>query len=389
MRLSLLLAREPFGEILEKTLSGFWSDSGSAPVVVRWGTPAAGDQVWRGNVYLNFFCVEGVDPACFEVIVQEFGHSRSAWRRGIQAAYVQAAIRPPTRRWLTQVGFGVSQPVPYAQELLIIGGNRRIRIIHPRAGRSVVIHKSGFTRTAFDREVHARVGAGSPLAPAFKGVHRSGNAFEEEYFVGTPANRLSADEERRVREEALVRLVTEVHRPTLRAASLSVRLREIAEQVEGVTGGSEAGWKRAIENLAVRVGGASLGLSFSHGDFQDANILVAGSRVRVIDWETAAERSQFYDVATLRSGIRLAQDRVRAWRQVSDAWIRSGSGFPEILIRAETRQVRTAFAALWWLEETLLRAEEAQMCAVTRSLPSQGRFDVELAALEAFLSAHH
>jgi hypothetical protein len=387
MRMSLLLAREPFGAILEKTLEAYWSGNLPGCTRVRWGFPAPGDQVWQGNVYLNFFCVEGVDRDCFEVVAREFGHARAAWRRGLQAAYVRAAITPPFRGWLSQVRFGVSRDLPQSREQLVIGGNRRIRIIHPRAGRSIVLHKHGYGRLAFDREVNARLGAAAALAPLFFGLEAEGNVFSEEYFVGTPANRLPPAREAAGRQEALRRLVTEVHQPTLRVVSLAERLHWVASVLSVQAPLLKEPAFALVTDMLPLLGSVSTGVALSHGDFQDANILAAGDVVRVIDWETADERSQLYDLATLLSGLRLASDRSARWKAQVSVWLSEPFSRPALLVPPEGRGAWLGHAALWWLEETLLRVEELGMAHHADPLPEISKLSDELKTAHGFLIA--
>ena len=276
MRLSLLLEREPFGDILEDTMGDYWGHRLNSPVKITWKGDEDDGTLWRGNVYMNFFCVKDVDPACFEIIKREFSHSRSVWRTGLQAAYVKAAIQPPFRNWLSQVQFSVSEDIPHANEQLLVGGNRRIRIIHPSAGKSMVIHKKGFSKTGFEREIAARSGPAACVAPRFLGLEANGTAFAEEYFIGTPANRFSTGREEIVRSEARVRLISEVHRPTLRSTSLSDYLDKLNKEISAVSEGMEESTRRITDWIIETAGDCEIGLVFSHGDFQDANILVEG-----------------------------------------------------------------------------------------------------------------
>lgn len=361
MRLSLLLQREPFGNILEQTMTGYWGNQSNSSLSVHWGKSEAGGQVWRGNIYLNFFCVEDVDPACFEIIKREFSHSQKRSRRWLQAAYVQAAVRPPFRNWLSQVQFTVSGEVPLAHEQLLIGGNRRMRMIHPSVGKSMVIHKQGFDRLGFDREVTAREGFAAAVAPRFFGLDASGASFSEEYFIGTPANRFSVEQQMGYCHEAKQRLIAEVHRPSLRTVLVS----DYVDQLMHRLGKFTETLTDAIQPLSKwfneHAGDASLGLVFSHGDFQDANILINGEVLHIIDWENATERSQLYDLATMDSGIRLAADSVQAWCAQVEKWLHQSNDFLALEVPALGRDEQLVTAVIWWIEEMIFQLEDAEV----------------------------
>ncbi|QYM77513.1 phosphotransferase [Horticoccus luteus] len=360
MRVSLLLQREPFGELLARTLAPYWSAELGQPVDVRWAQPASGDQIWQGNIYLNFFCVAAVNPSCFDIIVQEFGFARSVWRRGLQSAYVRAAVTPPFRSLLSQVSFGVSVPVPDAESKLVIGGNHRLRVIEPARARSTVIHKAGYSRLSFDREVTARRGLATKLAPPFEGVDTSGLAFREEYFAGTPANRMPAAAEEKARQAAVNRLVAEIHRPSMSVFSLDEHVARVCADLIALCPEATniiGEWKSWFAEFA----SVPIGVCFTHGDFQGANILVQDRRLHVIDWETASERSQLYDLATLDSQIRLAPVALQAWEQTLARWTSVPASAPRLEVAPESRGAWLAHGGVWWLEEILLQFEESRL----------------------------
>ena len=360
MRLSLLLQREPFGEILEQTMSEYWG-SAESPRRITWGKSDTVGQIWRGNIYLNFFCVDGVDPACFEIIKREFSHSQKRSRRWLQAGYVQAAVRPPARNWLSQVQFTVSGEVPLAREQLLIGGNRRMRIIHPAASKSMVIHKQGFDRLGFDREVTAREGFAATVAPRFYGLDVGGASFSEEYFIGTPANRFPIEQQMGYCHDAKERLIAEVHRPSLRAVRVLDYLDQLMHRIGRFPETLTDVMLPLSKWLNERVGDASLGLVFSHGDFQDANILINGEVLHIIDWENATERSQLYDLATMDSGIRLAADSVQAWCAQVEKWLHQSNNFPALEVPAQRSDEQLVHAAIWWIEEMIFQLEDAEV----------------------------
>ncbi|MBK1646837.1 hypothetical protein CKO25_19805 [Thiocapsa imhoffii] len=301
-----------------------------------------------------------MDSACFENIVREFSHARAWWRRGVQAAYVRAAIQPPIRKWLAQVHFRVSRDIPDANQQLLIGGRNRFRIIRPSAGESVVIAKDGFPRQGFRREVAAREGYAKAVAPKFLGIRAHGMAFAEAYFVGTPANRLPSPLASQARHDACQKLVEAVHRPTLRnlliseyGAQLAVTLSELSSAA-----GAQA---QLLVDWAERVcGSAPIGLALTHGDFQNGNILVTEHDLRIIDWETATERSQLYDLVTLSADIRLAADGFETWRQTVTHWLECPEQVPQLLVPIDGRGSLLGHAVVWWLEEAIFQLEEAR-----------------------------
>ena len=360
MRVADLLVREPFGAILEQTLAAYLSEVAGNSVEVFWGKGDKGDQEWLGNTHLNFFCTRDVEAGCFENIVREFGYARAWWRRGLQAAYVRAAVTPPSREWLSQVRFRVSAPIPNASQQLVIGGRNRFRIIHPQAGESVVIAKAGFPRLGFDREIAAREVYAKAVAPRFLGMRANGMAFAEEYFVGTPANRLPAARAQEARHEACRRLIEAVHRPSLRSAPMAEYLEQLAITINEFSSSVGALAQPLADWAARRCGSASVGLAITHGDFQNGNILVTDHDLCIIDWETATERSQLYDLATLSTDIRLAPDRFEKWRKTVAHWLERPAQVPELLVPIDGRVSLLGHAVVWWLEEAIFQLVEAR-----------------------------
>jgi len=112
--------------------------------------------------------------------------------------------------------------------------------------------------------------------------------------------------------------------------------------------------------LRESAGSVPIGLVFSHGDFQDANILVNGEALHIIDWENATERSQLYDLATMSSGIRLSPDSAQTWCDQVEKWFDNEDDFPELAVSTKGPSEMLACAVIWWIEEMIFQLEEAQ-----------------------------
>ena len=154
-------------------------------------------------------------------------------------------------------------------------------------------------------------------------------------------------------------LVLAVHKPSLRQITLADYLQLVHSVFEL---SPRVGHKVRIfaDWVIPRFGFSILGVSMTHGDFQDANILVSGQIIKIIDWETATIRSQFYDFATLVSGIRLSSDRFVAWSKTLDFWLKQPSKIPDLIIPIDSRNSMLYHAIIWWLEELIFQLEEVR-----------------------------
>lgn len=311
MRISHLLQREPFSEILSRTIERHWRARHGKDIRVQWGKGGTG-QRWWGNSYLNFFAGADVPSSAFEVLRREYSHSRVRWRRPLQRGYVRLATTHPSLRWFSNVQFSVSPSLANTHDLLILGGNHRLRLLQPAGGRSTVVLKEQFGAKHIVREVELRTQLAPRCAPALLASNPAQGWFEEEYFAGTPINRLPSDEERAHQHAAVQAIWLDVVAPTLErvpirgwANPLLMRMRETVGRCSAV-GGQEI--LQLAEILVAHVeqlaGGSDIPVAWTHGDLQEANIVVNGSERRVIDWEGADRRFAAYDFFQLASGGR-------------------------------------------------------------------------------------
>lgn len=367
MRISLLLQREPFGEILARTLERHWRERHGREIRVEWGT-AALEQRWWGNSYLNFFAGAAIAPSAFEVLRREYSHSRVKWRRPLQKAYVGLATTHPSLRWFSNVRFSVSPALAGTEDLVVLGGNHRLRLLAPAAGRSTVILKEGFARDHLTREVELRTQLRPGCAPALLAADAAQGWFEEEYFAGTPINRLPPQEEIAHQEATVQAIWREVVAPTLRAVpvrewsdSLRRKIRALVAQNDA-TGGAEM--VRLAEALGQQIeeqaGAHPMPVSWTHGDLQEANIVVNGTRRCVIDWEGADRRFAAYDFFQLATGGRWtdAAWATRVVRAVTGADARLGQWLSAMPGLHERDPIPTWWGLAYVLEELWFRARE-------------------------------
>ena len=160
MRISLLLRREPFVEILQRTLARYWASKHNDDFRVQWisrgqRVSRQTEQQWLCNQYLNAIFLPSIDPTGLEPIRKEFSHSQSVWRRPIQRLYVSMATGTWSRR-LSHATLNVSPEVPDGEQKVIVPGNQKVRILDHVAGQCVSIAKDGFDPIGLCAEMEVR-----------------------------------------------------------------------------------------------------------------------------------------------------------------------------------------------------------------------------------------
>lgn len=312
MRISLLRQREPFSDILERTLGQYFANTYGGDYQVKWSNGKSsgdkGQQKFLVNEYINAIFHPTLTQEAFDPIRREYSRSTSAWKRPAQLAYVRCATTSPTAAWLAHASLCVEPPIPELTNRLIIPGNQKIRILDHLNRTCTSVLKSGFRNDAMradqrGRELAAAVGINVPetlSASVENGVHC------EAYISATPLNRLaSPNQAQQTRQQAfsgIQRLVESTQHQQPLSDYLDALVEQAVDRVNPyssqnpqVVEGTQQ-LVRFLQNQALEhADNESVLLSESHGDFQPANILLNNNGVWLIDWENAARRQSGYD----------------------------------------------------------------------------------------------
>ncbi len=385
MRIRELLEREPFGDILAATLEAFLPVLTGREHRVRWvegrpvGSASRGDgQLWLCNHFLNAVFVPGVRPRVLDPVVREFGTSVSRWRRPLQRAAVGLAVRRPFSRFLAQSSLRVAPSVPRAEELLVLGGNHKIRVVDRARGVAWAVLKEGVPASHLQREVEGRRAGEQAGVPGPELQEVGDRWFREAYVLGTPANRLSRPGAEARLVGAALQALAPLTEPSLRAGDALAYARDAEEAIGRLTadGGVEPAVAEAARSLARRTRervdaaspGGSVRTALTHGDLHPANILETATGLALIDWENWGRRQALYDPLVLFTGSRfpagfparmepLLAGREPAWASDLPGWAASLWASPE----------RHLHLLLFLLDELRFYVEEAASPLVTRT----------------------
>lgn len=326
MKIQQLLQREPFGEILEKTLSRFLSSRFGGTYQVRWRRLqaldslrhqfAANSETWYCNPFLNAIFSAKVDRSILDLVRENYIQTPFRYRRYLQQLYVRLATLRATAPLLSMHALDIIPRLNGQENMLILGGNNRIRLLDLKKRRTWDILKDGFDPACMLSELAVRRTPGAWPFPALRSVAEDNTWYESDYIPAISLNRLNRKQDRipflasalmtlgQWLEQTLTtsttmiyaaRLVEEIRHLSRKGVLFDITDQEMIRQwlVAAVEILSAAGY----EELSVE-------LACGHGDFQDGNILVdADSRIWIVDWEHAHQRQLAYDylVFSLRS----------------------------------------------------------------------------------------
>lgn len=376
MRISLLLGREPFGDILEKSLSRYLQDRYGKPFAVKWrsGRPPrpspSGAQTWLCNPYLNIFFVPGVQRDVTLPVVQEYSRSLKPWLRPLQRLYIDLALRRQTCRFLSRGTASISPALPNPESLVILGGNHHLRLLDGSAKKAVIIQKAGFDPAFMQREIEIRKAHNYLPCPRIHEVAKDSSWYSEDLIFGTPLNRLKSYQEA---ERAVQKVLPSLYR-LYRETGRSMRAMEYAEEIMGRMGARKEAlaqldrqeanelWETA-DRLTKRIAAdkdMEITIVQSHGDFQPANILKDGERVWLIDWEYTRPRQAAYDGLVYSLQSRFPKNLPR---RMIMALSESDGGFLGVMqsnpfVEWQNRPRRHMTLALFLLEELELKVVE-------------------------------
>jgi hypothetical protein len=307
MRISLLEKREDFYKILKETLSDFKDFFKDVD---------AKEQRFFINKYLNFIATSELDSNMFNILVKEYSTSLTAWKRPFQKLYVRVAIHSWFRIFFAQKQ--INLPARY-ERFLILGGNHRIRLFSPGLKSSYILLKKGESLRFVSNEIRLKSEVNPSYTP--KIIDFGEGWIQETYFEGTPINRVSPEEGERIIKQVVQKHFNELLESTLYIQSESrfceEKLNELNEVIYNENIRVDPAIIETIRKTTELIfrqlsGNGIVPLSWTHGDFQMANILVSDTEFKIIDWEASSKRFAFYDFFVLLGDMRIHGNLIEA-----------------------------------------------------------------------------
>ncbi len=310
MKIELLVEREPFWDILKSTLSSYYQFVDGKERTFHVRTKNMSDlfnkDVFLVNSKINSIFNPHVNKDVFGQIKKEFSYHPNILKRWLQTVYINLATTFPFSYLFADHILEVEPSLPHAEDILILGGNNRLRIMDLETNTMIVILKEGFSRYFFDNEVMLRKSLKELDIPKLIASDPEHTFFVEKIISGTPINRLHDDEVSKEALEKAMGNLQKIYDQTIENISLSTYLSQLQserdELLKNTIFSSVSGKVIELSDRLLACQDCNedkmIALATTHGDFQVANILLDKDNIWLIDWENAKKRSVYYDALT-------------------------------------------------------------------------------------------
>ena len=315
MKISLLMNREPFDKIFEKTLTSFLNDFTNDSHRVKWYPKSHNKQntesvqIWYCNPLINSIFVKDANPNIFDSISGEYStNPLKPWRSLIQKLYLNLSVNKIIAPLMAKYFIEVSPPIKDAKNKLIIGGNTKIRIIDVINKRVFVILKIGFDKKYLEREIYVREKFKNLPIPKINLYGKNGLWYCEDYVSGKSPDRMEVNKGHNVLFEA-VQQVHKILNETKSEESLSeyvkILYKKIMDNIDHILTIDKKTTKK-IKDLTSKLVSyldkytdQNITTAYTHGDFQEGNIIYNGENTWLLDWEYSSRRQIGYDLFVL------------------------------------------------------------------------------------------
>lgn len=305
LRIADLRRREPFDDILRRTLTCGWTEQYKEEIRVLPAGTEAGIP-WLVQPLLNAYFVPNCGERARAFLRDNFRYTSVASRFPFQWVLGTVLSSRAGLRLTGSPAFRLSASLPNEEDLLVVPGNQRIRVFDFKAGVCRVFLKNDFDPATMLREIKIR-GEGAPGPfPSMMAWSEDGRWFEEPIIDGFVLARCPPNINRvAVEQKAFEVLDTWLdrssavthaeHRVTTLEQAITRMITVLTARFEGVAAKELKGWVDTLANAAMALG--HIPLAETHGDLQPGNILVEhnSQRIILIDWEHSCQRYRLYD----------------------------------------------------------------------------------------------
>lgn len=304
MKISEMLQREDFYDILPKTLNRYASFLG-----IEQGSVVVKDNGCKADLFVNekLNAIISAKPSknVKDYLKTEYAVNGSALRKVMVNAYLMASTTMVKR--FSQRGLSLKTLISL-NDALIYPCNKKIRLFDFASGMVYTVLKDSFPDIYIKRETEFRQNTDAVFVPK---ITKSGEGCYSETIIknGRPLARIQdeafVEQKKKDSLDLLLSLTKDRERIFAKEylAELKDRCMAMLASKNGFDGESIV--RGIFDKLNDGINDCEIEMVTSHGDFQPGNIWIdEEGKIVIIDWETVKKRSPFYDYAALYCRLR-------------------------------------------------------------------------------------
>lgn len=312
MKISVLKNREPFDKILISTLKLFfnslYNENYKIKLSSKFSLKKNNDinQVWYCNTLINSIFMYNVNNDVFSSINGEYSFNpNKPFKSFFQKVYLKLSQTKYFNILLSHYTYVINPGIENGRNKLIIGGNKKIRIIDIEKKEVFVILKKDFDKIYIQREIFIRKNFSFISTPKIIQNHNNNFWYSEEYVSGIPPNRLKKSKFKIILDKIISELVIlreKTKKTTYIEEYLIILNSKFNNDLENTLLFSDSKKNEirsilnSINQFVVSCSDKEIFTSICHGDFHLGNILTNEDKYWLIDWENSCERNYAYDL---------------------------------------------------------------------------------------------
>ncbi len=310
MRLSEFAQREPIDAIAAQTLTHLWASRFKGELTFELDGPG---RPWRAHDLLSAYFDPDLSAQARRYLRDGFRNTPRRSRRVAQWLLGTALASSPGLRASSRPAFHVQGDAPMT-DLLVVPGNRRLRLLDFARQRAVVATKVGYESESLSVEHRMRTEHRADFMVPVLEADSAAGWLEEPLLEGWPLPRAPRGHDQQASLRWARSAVAQWAEPGAHSRDTQAY---VAELVGTLTDDLRlaherfpqlpqvpTSWMARLQDWALEI--STVELLLSHGDLQAGNLWLDAdaSRVIILDWESCAPRVRGYDAWVQELGTR-------------------------------------------------------------------------------------
>ena len=311
MKIDTLIFRENFKKIIETTLSDFFNDLCGNKHYINFNRKSLKPnksnsiQSWYCNPLINSIFVKTVDKDVFKSINGEYYFNPvKPWRSFLQKIYLFLSQSRLLRTLMSTYKLEISPKIENPESKLIIGGNKKLRLIDIKNNEVFVILKNGFNKKYIERDKYIRDNFTHLPLPKIVKQGKTNFWYSEQYISGVPPNRLKKNSLNIIEKAILdIRKLNSVSKIEIDVESyvkkLTSKINALTKSIPLIDSLLKTELNLIISILSaelMKVKKNKIFISQCHGDFHQGNVITNGDKYWILDWENSIINEMGYDL---------------------------------------------------------------------------------------------